>query len=330
MKVSICIVAYNEQEYLPQILDDVCKQEYPHALMEIILVDSMSTDRTFEHIKQFEKKYKNEFYSIIVLKNPKKILAAGWNIALEHYTGEAIVRIDAHATIPPSFICLNVECIKNGEKVSGGKRPNIIEGKTEWNEMLLTAESSMFGSSIAPYRRNGNSQYSNSVFHGMYLREVFNRVGMFNEELARTEDNEIHYRIRKAGYKICYSPMIISYQYARPTLSKMTKQKYLNGYWIGRTLKICPHCLNWYHFVPSFFVFAIVVTFVFAKMRLPQFMYMLWVAYGFFCAIITFLEIFSKRKVGFNLFLPLIFLMLHIAYGVGTILGIIVTLKQRK
>lgn len=329
MKVSICIVAYNEQEYLPRILADICKQEYPHELMELVLVNSMSTDKTLEYIKHFEQEHKSEFYSIQILENPKRILAAGWNVALENYSGDVIVRIDAHASIPSDFICLNVECIETGEKVSGGKRPNIIEGKNVWKEMLLTAESSMFGSSIAPYRRNSSKQYVKSVFHGMYSRKVFEQVGMFNEELGRTEDNEIHYRIRKAGYKICYSPTITSYQYARPTLTKMIRQKYSNGYWIGRTLKLCPQCLNWYHFVPVLFVLASMATFISAKLGVPQFLYILWGGYGAFCVLITFLETLKVRKLGFNFALPIIFLLLHASYGIGTILGILSIVKQK-
>jgi len=69
----------------------------------------------------------------------------------------------------------------------------------------------------------------------MYKREVLEKVGFFNEKLLRTEDNEFHYRIRKAGYKLCYDDDIISYQHTRNSLSKMIKQKKANGMWIGLT-----------------------------------------------------------------------------------------------
>ena len=116
----------------------------------------------------------------------------------------------------------------------------------------------MFGSSAASYRRSEKKSYVKSVFHGAYKREVFDNVGGFDEQLGRTEDNEIHYRIRKAGYKICYSPDIISYQHTRSTLKGMLKQKYGNGYWVALTLKVCPGCLSFYHFVPLCFVIGII------------------------------------------------------------------------
>ncbi len=74
-----------------------------------------------------------------------------------------------------------------------------------------------------------------SMFHAAYRRKVFETIGGFDERLARTEDNEIHYRMRKAGFKLCFDPEIISYQHIRPDLGKMLKQKYANGYWIGLT-----------------------------------------------------------------------------------------------
>ncbi len=87
------------------------------------------------------------------------------------------------------------------------------------------------------------------------IRSVF-----FNENLARTEDNEIHYRMREAGFKLCFDPDIISYQHIRSSLPKMLKQKYSNGLWIGKTAKICPQCLSLYHFVPFAFVSAIIMS----------------------------------------------------------------------
>ena len=125
-----------------------------------------------------------------------------------------MIRVDAHASIPREFVRKNVEILETGEMVSGGPRPNIIDESTPWKETLLLAEQSMFGSSMASYRRSQKKQYVKSLFHGAYRREVLEKVGGFDEQLGRTEDNEFHYRIRKAGYKICYSPGIISYQHA--------------------------------------------------------------------------------------------------------------------
>ena len=161
------------------------------------------------------------------INNERGNQSSGWNTAIRNAAGDIIIRVDAHAEIPADFIEQNVRLIERGEYVCGGARPNKIESPTPFKEMLFLAESSMFGSSVAGYRRKTQTErYVSSVFHGAYRREVFEKVGGFNRDLGRTEDNELHYRIREAGYKILQSESIISYQYIRGTLSSMMKQKY--------------------------------------------------------------------------------------------------------
>ena len=208
MIVSLCVVAYNEEKVLNKLLEDIKSQDYDHTKMEIVLIDSMSTDSTKEIMNDFQQQEK-DFKKIQVLDNPGKKQAAGWNVAINNFSGDVMIRVDAHASIPREFVRKNVEILETGEMVSGGPRPNIIDESTPWKETLLLAEQSMFGSSMASYRRSQKKQYVKSLFHGAYRREVLEKVGGFDEQLGRTEDNEFHYRIRKAGYKICYSPGII-------------------------------------------------------------------------------------------------------------------------
>ena len=231
MLVSFCVIAYNEEKALDSLFKDIIAQDYPHEKMEIVLVNAMSTDQTRKKMEEFSKE-DHGFRRVVVLDNKKKIQAAGWNVAITAAKGDVILRIDAHTMIPSDFVSKNIQCIISGENVTGGRRPNVVEEETPWKHTLLLAESSMFGSSIAPYRKGNHKTYVKSVFHGAYRKEVFEKAGLFNENLGRTEDNEMHYRIRKAGYKICFNPDIISYQNIRNSWCGMLKQKYGNGHWI--------------------------------------------------------------------------------------------------
>lgn len=322
MLVSVCIVAHNEENVLNDLLNDIRKQDYPHSQMEVILIDSMSSDKTKKIMEQF-KAENSDFCEIMVLDNPKKRLAPGWNVALKNYKGDIILRIDAHASVPKEFVRKNVEVLECGEFVSGGPRPNIIDESTPWKETLLLAEQSMFGSSIASYRRGQKKTYVKSIFHGAYRREVFNKVGGFNEQLGRTEDNEMNYRIRLAGFKICYSPDIISYQHTRSSLKGMLKQKYGNGYWVALTLKACPRCLSIYHFVPLAFILAIIVTNIWALVGHGFWALMLWSIYWIIAVLMSILSIKDNRKYPQQLVLPVLFFLLHISYGMGSLMGII-------
>ncbi len=322
MIITIGVIAYNEKNALGSLLKDICKQTYDHKKIEILLVDSKSTDNTKVIMETFRKNNREDFYDVKVLSNPKRTQPCGWNVVLNNYSGDAVVRIDAHASIPSDFIKKNVMTLESGEDICGGFRPNIIDEPTPWKETLLLVETSMFGSSIAPYRRQQGKTYVNSLFHGCYRRSVFDTVGLFNEALTRTEDNEIHYRMQKAGFKLCFNPEIISYQHTRNSLKGMIKQKYSNGKWIGLTISESPKCLSYYHFVPFLFVMGLLGTTALALLGFPLMLEILVLLYSMFDFVNT-VSCFTMRDIMPQFFLlPLLFPLMHLAYGFGTVVGI--------
>ena len=323
--VTFGVIAYNEEKYLSDLLNDLLGQTYDKRLIEVILVDGYSTDETSQVMKEFQENYKNEYKSIKVLFNSKRIQPAGWNVVINNMTCDVLMRIDAHSRLPVDFIEKSIKCITSGEDVCGGPRENIIDEDTPWKFVLLSAEQSMFGSGFASYRKDVvKRKYVKSVFHGAYKKEVINKVGLFNEDLVRTEDNEFHYRIIKAGYRICYDPKIKSYYQTRNSLTKMLKQKFLNGLWIGKTLFICPKCISLFHLVPVSFIIAIVITTVLAICNICWPVKVLWLTYGIANLVMTCGTIISNKRINiYSIVVPLLFLLLHLSYGIGTLFGLI-------
>ena len=323
MIVSLCMIAYNEGEALDGVLRDFQLQDYPHELIEIVLVDSMSTDSTNEKMERF-KNTDYGFRNVAVVQCAKKNQAFSWNAALMTATGDVIIRVDAHARIPRNFVSRNVYNLNQGEHVVGGGRPNITSDVSSWKLTLLAAEDSLFGSSVASYRRPATQkEYLDSLFHAAYRREVIQKVGGFNENLGRTEDNEFHYRIRKAGYKLCCCPDIISYQHSRNNLKDMIRQKYSNGRWIGLTLSECPGCLSYFHFAPFAFVMMIIISSIIALLGFPILLYTLLLVYGMFDIVNTVGCFTTKNLQPQFALLPIIFPILHVSYGIGTIVGLL-------
>lgn len=318
--ITIMIVARNEELNLSYLLNDIMNQTYSHNLIDIILVDSMSEDNTRKIMENYQTI--SDFNSVLILENSEKILAAGWNLAIQNSKTDLVVRIDAHASIPKDFIEKNIKVIQKGERASGGSRPNILAPKDEnrWQKLLLEAEASIFGSSIAPYRNSKESKYVKSIFHGVYERSIFSEIGLLNTKLGRTEDNDIHYRMRKAGVKLSYNPEIISFQYVRSSLRKMIKQKYSNGYWIGLTMAIQPKCFSFYHFIPLFFLLSL----IFSGLVFTCFPWLLVIILGLYISLLSVitLKITITNKSIIYLMLPFIIFLLHISYGTGTLHGL--------
>ena len=323
MLVSFIIVAYNTENFLKSSLDCLLKQDYDHKDIEVILVDSDSNDKTKKIMEDFKKTYKKEFNRTVVLNNPKRTLPCGWNVALKEVRGDVILRVDAHTSFKEDFISNNVTEIKTGEDIVGGKCISIVKNNNWKSNLLLLAEESIFGCGIADFRRKEEREYVSTLAFAMYRKEVFDKVGYYNENLARTEDNEMHYRMKEQGYKFLLSPNILTYRYARDSFRGMIKQKYGNGKWIGITLKYCPKCFSIYHFIPFVFVLGILFSIIMAIIGLPIFAYLLFGAYALFNIVNIVLASINYKFKLYNLLLPFVLFVLHFSYGIGTVIGII-------
>lgn len=327
MKVSIIITARNEENYLPMLFEDILNQTYPLQNIEVVLMDSNSTDNTRKLVEEFKKN--NETLSVQIVTNERQIQAAGFNEGVKHATGDVILKIDAHSRIPEDFVQKNVDEILAGAYVCGGNRPTVVDSDSDFSKTLHIVEESALGSSIANYRKSNVKRKVNSIFHGMYRKEVFEKVGLADERLLRTEDNEFHYRVRKAGYDIIFNPEIESYQYIRPTFTKMIQQKFANGYWIGLTSHVCRDCLSLFHFGPGVFVATLLILMMLTPISFTP---LLTVVVLYLLAVLG-LSIFEISKQKFNptlLLIPLVMIAVHFAYGIGTIKGWIFGFEFKK
>ena len=324
-KFSFITIAYNEELYLNNLLNDLKKQDYPHNEIEVILVDSTSTDSTKAIMTNFAQN--NDFTNCFVLDNPKKVLASGWNVALSKASGEVIIKIDGHGRIDADFLTNVAKEIDAGENIVGGQRITVFDGVSKWSKILAHAEYSAFGSGVASYRRKCDRKYVKTLGHAAYRKVVFDTVGGFNDNFVRTEDNEIHYRMREAGFKFCQSPNICSYLHARSSLKGMLKQKRGNGWWIGITFPKCPKCLSLYNFVPLAFVVAIIISIVLGLVTGAYLPLALVLASYFFAAIAaTMIEIKKESNKNLHLsmlILPVIFFLMHFYYGIFTLFGLL-------
>ena len=318
--VSIGVLALNEEAYLPALLEDIQAQTYPREKIEILLIDSQSTDKTRQIMENFAERATG-YFNVKILPNMKITQAEGWNVAIKNFKGDVLTRLDAHGRIPRDFIELNVKNIDAGEMVSGGVSKSLIIGDSNWSKTLLQVENSLFGSGFNLFHRALQKQYVKTMPRATYHREVIEQVGFFNTRLGRTEDNEFHYRIRTRGFKLCLDPTIVSYLYVRPNLFKMLKQKYGNGYWVGLTLSVCPACLSVFYFVPFLFVLAICFSLAMASAGIFIPGILLAGAYSFVSIMMTLISIQKNGVSPYSIVMPILFFLLHLAYGIGTLIG---------
>lgn len=322
--VSFIVIAHNAAWCLPHILSDILIQNYLKEKIEIILVNGKSTDDTHNIMENFAKAHQE--LNVKVLDNPGKILSCGWNVALSEAKGDIILRVDAHSSISSDFISRNVEAILSGENIVGGAT---ISKKHEavWPGLLSLAEGSKFGGSAADFRNLGPPpRHVDTLAYAAYKRSVFEKVGGYDERLVRNQDNEIHCRMRKAGFKFFFNPSIKSFHTPRSTLYDILKQKYNNGFWIGLIIGIQPRCFGMRHFVSALFVLALIILLGLGISGMWFSVISLGILYGIMAFIFA-MEAMLKAQTGIKktlcIVLPFVFLSMHVVYGIGTLVGLI-------
>ena len=325
MKISFIVVALNAGGCLGLLLDDLRAQTLPPEQIELLLVDSASEDNTLDVMRAFAA---SAPFDVQILHNPKKWLASGINIALRKATGDAVIRLDAHARIPADFLQRNVEALESGEDIVGGSVLS-AEPKTAWERVMRALDTSRFCGGAAPFRNSGSDRYVDTLAYALYRRDVYDCVGEYDERLRRTEDNDMHYRMHKAGYRFRFSPSICSYHAARATLRGQLRQKWGNGYWIGRTMHIQPRCFAPRHLIPALFVLALLIGLLLCPMTMQPLALLLsvYLTADVIFAVRSAMEQKESRLLCL-ITLPFLFPVVHIVYGAGTLLGLIFPGKE--
>jgi glycosyltransferase involved in cell wall biosynthesis len=287
--------------------------------VEVLVVDGMSNDGTRDFLKEYVKKHKN----VRMIDNPDKIVPIALNIGIKNAKGDIILRMDAHATYAPDYVS---KCVEYLEKTGSENVGGVVKHKGEGfiGTAIALVQGFPFGLGGAKFRTAKKEQYIDTVFPGAWRKEVFEKYGYFNEELVRNQDIEHNARIRKGGGKIFLTPEIKSEYFCRPGLIGLWKQNFRNGYWNIKTMKIAPGTLSIRHFVPLVFVLSLLTT-SFINLYLWFFIVDCYIAASVFSSTIL-----AKRNgVKYFFILPLVFLTLHISYGVGSLVGIVGLFRKK-
>jgi len=324
--LSIISPIRNEEKYIDKCLASLVNQDYDKQNYEILVIDGVSTDKTREIVKQYESNYDN----IKLFDNPNKTVPYALNIGIKHAIGDVIIRVDGHAVIEKDYLLQCVKYLKNTRaECVGGVIENINE--TYIGKAIALAMSSPFGVGNARFRTSGEEGFVDCLAFGAYRREVFDKIGNFDEEFVRCQDDELNYRLRKFGGKIFFTPKIKSYYYPRSNLKKLWRQYFQYGFWKIRVLQKHFKTMQPRQFVPPAFVFSLLTTGVlgvFSTRALWLFLSII-LTYLVACFAVS-LKISLKKGFEYLKILPIIFFMLHISYGLGFLFGLIRFLKYWK
>lgn len=252
--VSIITPCYNEHKTIWLLLEGVYYQSYPRTAMEVVIADGGSTDNTLEVIQEFQSSHPD--LVIRVVSNPQRITPAALNHAIAAARGDILIRLDAHSIPANDYVARCVAALEQGlgDNVGGvwEIRPG---GRGAIARSIAVAAAHPLAVGDAQYRHaSGSARAVDTVPFGAFRRELFERIGLFNERLPINEDYELNVRIRQLGGVIWLDPAIRSVYIARPTLHALARQYWRYGFWKLRMLTQYPATLRWRQAMPPLFV----------------------------------------------------------------------------
>jgi len=319
---SIIIPVRNEERSIAKCLDMILSNDYPKDKIEIIVVDGESDDETLRVLQNYIAEH--PFAQIKVLKNTKKTAPAGMNIGIKHAKGSVIAIVGAHNYLSKNYLCVAVKYLEeNKAECVGGIGVCIPVGQTSIAQAISFVMDSKFGVGKSFRTAKNEIRYVDTVPSPVYKREVFKKIGLFDENLVRNQDDEYNIRLIKNGGKILLVPDIVSYYYARDSLLRLWKMYFQYGYFKPLVVHKIGGVFTWRQLIPAIFVSSLILTSVlsfFSKFFLWLFLLIvgsyLFAKFGFSFAIAI------KKGLKFFPVLPAVFFTLHFSYGLGYLKGI--------
>jgi len=315
---SVIMPVRNEAGFIRRSLAAVLDQDYPSGLMEVIVADGLSKYGTRDAVREMMGRHPN----LRLVDNPLRIVSTGLNRAIREAKGDVIVRVDGHTLVDRDYVSQCVTALRrsSADNVGGPMRAG---GEGRFGRAVAVATSSRFGVGGARFHYSDDEEWVDTVYMGAWRREVFDRIGLFDEEMVRDQDDELNYRLLDHGGRILLCPRIRSCYTVRGAPHALWRQYFQYGYWKVRVIQKHPRQVRLRQLVPPAFA-AVLAGSVIAACLAPR-AALLWGAVPASYTVANLLvSIVSARHAGWSILpgLPLAFAILHLSYGLGFLAGL--------
>jgi glycosyltransferase involved in cell wall biosynthesis len=316
--VSVVIPVRNEADFIEKTIKSFLYNDYPSNRIEILVVDGMSDDGTREIVQTLA----STDVRVRLLDNPRKITPVAMNIGIMNAKGDIIVIMGGHATVATDFVSQSVRILHEHPEIccAGGVMETV--GTNYISRVIAAAMSSPFGVGGGNFRVRKSEGYVNTVPFGAHHRWIFEKIGMFDEELVRNQDDEFIHRMIEAGEKQYLTPTIKSTYYCRSSLRKLFRQYFQYGFWRIRTIQKRGRPATFRQIIPMLFVSGLGLLAVGALLWQPLILFFiaLCIAYGSFLFVGA-ATTYRNSNFTIALLVPIAFVLMHFGYGFGSLYG---------
>ena len=320
-RVSIIIPCRNEAGYIERCLDSILASDYPQDRLQILVADGQSSDRTREILAGISARHP----SVILLNNPDGTTPAALNVAIRAASGDIIIRMDAHVLYPPDYIRRLVYGLEeSGADNVGGVLQTLPAEDTPVAIAIALGMSHRFGVGNAHFRVGVTQRREvDTVPFGCYRRDVFSRIGLFDEELIRNQDDEFNFRLITRGGRVLLLPDVVCRYFARRSLTQLSRMYYQYGYFKPLVARKIGRVMTVRQLIPALLVAGLVGSALLSPW-LPAARIVLSLVISLYASLVAVCALTALRPHGLRCAAALIavFPILHFSYGIGFLLGV--------
>lgn len=260
-RVSILVPCYNEEKTIGRLLAAIRNQTFPVGRMEVVIADGFSTDGTREAIDAFTRACPE--LTILVVENPKRIIPAALNLAIQASRGQILLRLDAHSAPDPRYVDACLRLLEEGKGDMVGGVLNVVPRSGAWSARVIAAAvSHPVGVGDSMFRFSKRSQEVDTVAFCAFDRAWIDRIGGYDESLPTNEDYDFNTRLRAAGGRIWLDSDHRTDYYPPATFCGLFRQYARYGYWKAKMAAKSPNSLRWRQFLPPLAMLVLVVLLV--------------------------------------------------------------------
>ncbi|HUR96089.1 MAG TPA: glycosyltransferase family 2 protein [Gemmatimonadales bacterium] len=326
--VSVVVPCRNEREHVETCLASILANDYPADRREVVLVDGMSDDGTRERILAVAARHPE----VRLVDNPARVTPAALNLGIAQTSGEIILRMDTHVRYPRGYIARLVEALEStGADNVGGVLRTLPGSSGLLAEAIAIGMAHPFGVGNAAFRTGASAPaWVDTVPFGCFRRSLFERLGGFDPELVRNQDDELNGRILRAGGRILLLPDVVVEYYARRRLGQLARMYYQYGFYKPLVVRKLGHVPTVRQLVPPALLLALAGSALFASLAPDVGAPALALVAGAYLLAVTAAAATAwwrtRRRAA--LLLSVVFPVLHWSYGAGYLRGVLPALRR--
>jgi GT2 family glycosyltransferase len=248
--VSVIVPVRNERDFIETCVGALQRQRDLPARFEIVVVDGMSDDGTREVLAKIAAADPR----VRVIDNPRRIVSTALNLGIAQTTSDILIRVDGHTRVFDDFVRANLELLREHPEAWSVGGPIAHRGDNDAARGIALAMGSRFGSGGARHRLDDYEGYAEGAVFPALRREIFAKIGTFDEGLVRNQDDEFNFRVTEAGGKIYISPRVRHDYFVRARLDALFRQYLQYAYWKVEVMRKHGKVVALRHLVPAAFV----------------------------------------------------------------------------